>query len=115
MIPVAMREHDGFDTAKIDTQSRAIVFDCKFHRAGIEKDSVTLSTAGRFDERQSMIGTTLALAGQLPHTGSHQCGPFKGYIRWSGGQAVRNIVDQDLKSQPIDRLDDSHGGPCFTP
>src|SRR5436190_18042477 len=52
-----------------------------------------------------MVRTTLALAGQLSHTRSHQRRPFKRDIRGSGGQAVRDIVDQNLKLQPIDSLE----------
>ena len=64
MVPMSVRENHGFDTAEINTQSTAIVFDRKFHRTSIEKNGVALSTVERSDdERQAMIGATLALAG----------------------------------------------------
>ena len=88
MVPMAMREHRSIDVAKIDPQPRAVVFDSEFHRAGIEEYCMALSAPERFDdERQSVVGAALALTGQLPHAGSHQCRPFEGYIGvepWTG-------------------------------
>src|SRR5262249_33877981 len=58
-----------------------------------------------------MIGATLALARQLPHAGSHKRGPFKGHVRRCRGQAVGDVVDQDLKLEPINSFDFVHAAP----
>ena len=62
MVPMTMRSDHSFDTAKINAQSRTVVFNCEFDGAGVEKDRVDLGTSERFDDkRQSMIGAALHL------------------------------------------------------
>ena len=49
---MTMRENDGFNAAKIDAQPRAVVFDCEFNGAGVEKDGMPFATTERsYDNR----------------------------------------------------------------
>jgi hypothetical protein len=103
MVPVPVRQHDGFNAGEIDAELARIALERVRLRPGIEQQGVRLPAAmGRDQAGQSVIGAADALAGKHAHSLALQIGEFRFDVLGHARQAVSCVIDQNM-NVPVDR------------
>lgn len=111
VIKVTMRQNDGLDRTKVDAEARHVPFENHIFRSGVEQQCPRRGAfADRDEAGKPMCGTAHATAIQHPvaSPAPSQAGPFGFDKRRNRGQAIGDVVDEDLDLDALHRLKHAH-------